>query len=116
MRPFAETSEIEVPDALIDQVLGQREARDIIRQAAMQRRHVLLIGVPGTGKSLLGQAMAELTKVAQPEDILMYPNPEGPTSRASAASRLDMARLKSQPTKCAHAAPATHYACSSGWS
>ncbi len=78
MRPFAETSEIQVPDALIDQVLGQHEARDIIRQAAMQRRHVLLIGVPGTGKSLLGQAMAELTKVAQPEDILMFPNPEAP--------------------------------------
>ncbi|ETX06697.1 sigma 54-interacting transcriptional regulator [Candidatus Entotheonella palauensis] len=78
MHPFVETSEIRVPDALIDQVLGQHEARDIIRQAAMQRRHVLLIGVPGTGKSLLGQAMAELTKVEQPEDILVFPNPEAP--------------------------------------
>jgi Lon-like ATP-dependent protease len=44
----------------------------------MQRRHVLLIGVPGTGKSLLGQAMAELTKVEQPEDILVSPSPEAP--------------------------------------
>ena len=78
MHPFVETSEIQVPSALIDQVLGQQEACDIIRQAAMQRRHVLLIGVPGTGKSLLGQAMAELTKVVQPEDILVFPNPEAP--------------------------------------
>jgi Lon-like ATP-dependent protease len=78
VHPFAETSEIRVPNALIDQVLGQREACDIIRQAAMQRRHVLLIGVPGTGKSLLGQAMAELTKVTQPEDILVFPNPDAP--------------------------------------
>ena len=78
MYPFTETSEIRVPDALIDQVLGQHEACEIIRQAAMQRRHVLLIGVPGTGKSLLGQAMAELTKVDQPEDILVDPNPEAP--------------------------------------
>ena len=78
MHPFVETSEIQVPDALIDQVLGQHEACDIIRQAAMQRRHVLLIGAPGTGKSLLGQAMAELTKVEQPEDILVFANPEAP--------------------------------------
>jgi Lon-like ATP-dependent protease len=78
VHPFVETSEIQVPSALIDQVLGQYEACDIIRQAAMQRRHVLLIGVPGTGKSLLGQAMAELTKVEQPEDILVFPNPEAP--------------------------------------
>ena len=78
MRPFVETSEIEVPNALIDQVLGQREACDIIRQAAMQRRHVMLIGEPGTGKSLLGQAMAELTKVAQPEDMLVFANPDAP--------------------------------------
>lgn len=78
MHPFAETSEIRVHHTLIEQVLGQREACDIIRQAAMQRRHVLLIGVPGTGKSLLGQAMAELIKVDQPEDILVFANPAAP--------------------------------------
>ncbi len=78
MHPFTDTSEIQVHDELIEQVLGQPEACDIIRQAVMQRRHVLLIGVPGTGKSLLGQAMAELTKVAQPEDLLVFPNPKTP--------------------------------------
>ncbi len=76
MRPFVDTSEIPVPPGLIDQVLGQEEASAVIRQAAMQRRHVLLIGVPGTGKSLLGQAMAELTKVDSPEDILVFPGPQ----------------------------------------
>ena len=73
MKPFVDTSEVEVPTALIDQVLGQEDACAIIRQAAMQRRHVLLIGEPGTGKSLLGQAMAELTKVDNPEDVLIFP-------------------------------------------
>ncbi len=76
MRPFVDTSEIPIPPGLIDQVLGQEEASAVIRQAAMQRRHVLLIGVPGTGKSLLGQAMAELTKVDSPEDILVFPGPQ----------------------------------------
>jgi Lon-like ATP-dependent protease len=78
MQRFADTSEIPVPDALIDQVLGQEDACAIIRQAALQRRHVLLIGEPGTGKSLLGQAMAELTKVTNPEDILVFPQAQAP--------------------------------------
>jgi Lon-like ATP-dependent protease len=78
MHSFTDTSELSVPDALIDQVLGQEEAVSIIRLAAMQRRHVLLIGEPGTGKSLLGQAMAALTKVHQPEDMLVFPNAQEP--------------------------------------
>ena len=79
MRNFADTSAIPVPEALIEQVLGQDEACAIIRQAARQRRHVLLIGDPGTGKSLLGQAMAELIEITHPEDILVFPHPLDPT-------------------------------------
>lgn len=79
MHNFADTSEIPIPEALIDQVLGQEKACAIIRQAAMQRRHVLLIGEPGTGKSLLGQAMAELIKVTSPEDVLIFSQPQDPT-------------------------------------
>jgi ATP-dependent Lon protease len=78
LHPFSETSEIFIEDALIDQVLGQEEACAIIRLAAMQRRHVLLIGEPGTGKSLLGQAMAALIKVDHPEDMLVFPNGQEP--------------------------------------
>ncbi|MFH1683046.1 MAG: LAGLIDADG family homing endonuclease, partial [Candidatus Woesearchaeota archaeon] len=44
------TEEIKVPNRIIDQVVGQEEAVEIINKAAKQRRHVLLIGEPGTGK------------------------------------------------------------------
>ncbi len=79
MREFADTSEIPVSPVLIEQVLGQEDACTIIRQAARQRRHVLLIGDPGTGKSMLGQAMAEMITVTDPEDILVAPHPQDPT-------------------------------------
>ncbi len=73
---FKTTEDIEVPEKLIDQVIGQEHAVEVIKTAANQKRHVLLIGEPGTGKSMLGQAMAELLPVESLEDILVFPNPE----------------------------------------
>ncbi|ASJ01255.1 ATP-dependent protease LonB [Thermococcus gorgonarius] len=73
---FETTEEIKVPERLIDQVIGQDHAVEVIKTAAGQRRHVLLIGEPGTGKSMLGQAMAELLPTENLEDILVFPNPE----------------------------------------
>ncbi len=73
---FKNTSEIEIPPLLIDQVIGQEEAANIIRTAAKQKRNVLLIGEPGTGKSLLGQAMAELIPKEELVDVMAFPNLE----------------------------------------
>ncbi|MCJ7445175.1 MAG: ATP-dependent protease LonB [Methanotrichaceae archaeon] len=73
---FVDTSSINVPENLIDHVIGQEEAVEVIKKAAHQRRHVMLIGSPGTGKSMLGRAMAELLPVAELQDVLMYPNPD----------------------------------------
>jgi len=73
---FQDTSSITVPECLIDQVIGQEEAVEVIKKAARQRRHVMLIGSPGTGKSMLGKAMSELLPVEELQDVLVYSNPE----------------------------------------
>ncbi len=69
------TKNIRVPDKIVNQVIGQDEAVNIIKKAAQQRRHVLLIGEPGTGKSMLGLALAELLPKSDLKDILPLPNP-----------------------------------------
>ncbi|HTY90004.1 MAG TPA: ATP-dependent protease LonB [Methanocella sp.] len=73
---FSSTSEIEVPTKLIDQVIGQEHAVEVIKKAANQRRHVMMIGTPGTGKSMLAKAMAELLPKEELQDVLIYHNPE----------------------------------------
>lgn len=72
---FKDTSEIKVSDKLIGQVIGQDTGSEVIRKAAEQRRHVLLIGEPGTGKSMLGLALAELLPKETLMDIVAFPNP-----------------------------------------
>ena len=74
------SSEITVPEKLIDQVIGQENAVEVIKKAAVQRRHVMMIGSPGTGKSMLAKAMAELLPKEELQDILAYPNSDDPNN------------------------------------
>jgi len=75
-----DSSQVQVPPSLIDQVIGQEHAVEVIRKAAIQRRHVMMIGSPGTGKSMLAKAMAELLPKEEMQDILVYPNSDDPNN------------------------------------
>ena len=72
---FKTTADIKVSESLVEQVIGQEDAVNIIRKAALQRRHVLLIGEPGCGKSMLGLALAQLLPKEKLVDVVSFPNP-----------------------------------------
>ncbi len=72
---FKSTANLKVPSTIIEQVIGQGSAVEVMRKAAQQRRHVLLIGEPGTGKSMLGLGLAELLPKEQLVDVVAFPNP-----------------------------------------
>jgi Lon-like ATP-dependent protease len=76
---FNDTSQIEIPEDPIDQVIFQDKAKRGIRKIAQNRGHILMVGRPGTGKSMLANMFKEVLEksfgdyLRPREAIVAYP-------------------------------------------
>ena len=71
---FESTSEIKIPENPLERVIGQEHVLEIAHIVAKQRRHLLLVGPPGTGKSFIANTISSLLpRPTQQIAVLMNP-------------------------------------------
>ncbi|MBA4368602.1 MAG: hypothetical protein C0403_13305, partial [Desulfobacterium sp.] len=76
---FQDTSQITVPEDPIEKVIFQDRAKEAIRKIAQNKGHILMVGRPGTGKSMLAKMFNQVLDDAlgdylrPKESILAYP-------------------------------------------
>ncbi len=57
---FEDTSQLTIPEDPIERVIFQDKAKQAIRKIAQNKGHMLMVGRPGTGKSMLANMFKEL--------------------------------------------------------
>ena len=77
LKNLPDTSYIKIPKNPLEMVIGQDEAVKMAKIAAKQRRHLLLVGPPGVGKSMIAQSISFYIPPPQ-EEIRVVHNPQYP--------------------------------------
>jgi len=71
------TARVKIPQDPLQKIIGHDDVLQIARLVAKQKRNLLLVGPPGTGKSMIAQAIACLLPTPQQEISVLH-NPENP--------------------------------------
>lgn len=80
-------------------MIGQDESVELARIAAKQKRHLFLVGPPGTGKSMIAQALS-LHLPRPTEEVYVVHNPENPERPlVEVKSMVEVERIRQQRTQ-----------------
>ncbi len=88
LEKISSTEEVATPNDPFERIIGQERAVTLVRSAVKQRRHVLLCGVPGVGKSMLAKAAALLLPEPK-EQIALRHDPSYPNRPKAIIEQLD---------------------------
>ncbi len=77
LKDIKSTAEVAIPSDPLERVIGQDEAVEVAKIAAIQHRNLLLVGPPGTGKSMIALALSLYLPLPETE-IQVVHNPENP--------------------------------------
>ena len=88
---FDTTADIKLPKDPFERIIGQGDAVKIARLIAKQKRNLLLVGPPGTGKSMIAQAISSVLPKPKYDVSVLHneKNPERPVIEIRSVEQIE---------------------------